>query len=288
MPDYEGTGRPTTRVSARSRQSDLLMQQLGSSMPSTPAPTQRSAADDMGGLSMPAPMSAPNPMTGYDEFDDDDVFDDAQALRFDTSTDTRQGNPMRRRGSGRHLGDSVGSDSMPTRRPAAGMVTNGDELARRQQAFQGMASAPAPSRSPQQEGLTMPRRTPPGMGAQAPTGMDVPGDDDKPRMSLRGRLTQQLIPQQNFVNPITFIRENGGGLTTFGIWLHEYKQIFLILMLIFMVIGMLFTWNISLAAGLIMLLIGMWIENISEEHDATLILICGGLTALIPYILSAT
>lgn len=285
MAYYNGqTGSTTRRASSSGRQSDLLMQQLGTSF-----------SDDS------------------TEDDDKDIFEsmgfDANSttssapLTFDESTDTRVGNPRKRRGNGSRLGNSSGQPRQE-RPHAAGMIQNDAEVARRQQIIQGVASdqmatprqagrpapavrpnpdAPAPGRPNQAMGQVT------GMRLNNQTATSTSEGNGTESLLRNNPLTERIreMRGRRIINPITFVRENGGDLETFGIWLYEYRHLFVALTIIFLAIGMLFNRYISFGAGVAMILVGMWLDRIDDDNDTFLVYICGFVTALLPFVMSA-
>jgi hypothetical protein len=95
------------------------------------------------------------------------------------------------------------------------------------------------------------------------------------------------LRERKFVNPITFVRENGGGLETFGIWLYEYRYLFILLTVLILIVGMLFDRRVSFAAGIGMMLVGSWLGRIDDENDPFTIYICGFIAAVLPFALPA-
>ena len=285
MPYYEGqTGSTTRRPQGGGRQSDLLMQQLGTS--SSEASKSTGDADDFASLG----------------FDGNSTTSSAP-LTFDSSTDTRVGNPRKRRGNGKHLG-TVSGQSRQERPQAAGMIRNDEEIARRQQIIQGVADddMSVPRQRASYDANGMPAVTPsrPVMPASAPrqqmgpvTGirLNTPTatDADEESPFKNNPLTARIreLRGRRFINPITFIQENGGGIETFGIWLYEYRHLFIVLTIIFLIVGMLFDRRISFGAGIVMILVSMWMDRIDDDNDTFLVYLCGFVTALVPFLISA-
>lgn len=289
MPTYDGQNGTTRRPRGGGRQADLLMQQLGTSTPSDDEPSQsRQSASGFDGNSTTS--SAP--------------------LTFDASTDTRVGNPRRRRGTGTRLGNGAAQQQQQQSRPhAAGMIRNDEEVARRQQIIQGVAEESAPRR--QSDGFAMRgapsggvmpasavRPTQPGAPVQsgvqsAPSSISLNGggqaQEEEGGFLQSNPLTDKIRQMRNrkFINPFTFIRDNGGGIETFGIWLYEYRHIFILLAIVFIIIGMLFDRRVSFAAGIAMILVGIWLDRIDDENDTFLAYLCGMVTAILPWIVSS-
>lgn len=291
MPYYDGqNGGTTRRARGGGRQSDLLMQQLGTS-----SSVDSDDADGAGDFSS----------LGFDG----NSTTSSAPLTFDESTDTRIGNPRKRRGNGSRLGNASGQ-ARAERPHAAGMIRNDEEVARRQQIIQGVASdqmsmprnvgsdldevrmsapsiaqprpeAPATSRPRQQMGPVMGIR----LNDEPKTEATNDGESRNPANVLADRLRQ--LRGKRIVNPITFVRENGGGVETLGIWLYEYRQLFIALTIVLLIIGVLFDRRISFGGGIAMILIGIWIGRIDDENDIFNICLCGFLTAMIPFVLTS-
>lgn len=209
-------------------------------------------------------------------------------LVFDESTDTRNGNPRKRRGNGSHLGDSSAPSRSQARQQTAGMIRNDEEVARRQQIIEGVASEPAPIRPApaSQSPSSTPR-----IGISGPIrGISLKSSEsgnDADSLLKNNPLTDRIRQMRGtrIVNPITFVQENGGGLETFGVWLYEYRHLFILLTIIFLAVGILFNRYISFAAGIVMILVGMWLDRIDDDNDTILVYLCGTVAALVPFIL---
>lgn len=292
MPYYEGqTGQTTRRARGGGRQSDLLMQQLGTS--TSDSPKDSAPSNDFEALG----------------FDNNSTTSSAP-LTFDASTDTRVGRPRKRRGNGSHLGNASSQQQAQARPHAAGMIRNDEEVARRQQIIQDVASEDMFSPSSRRPQATTPRpaavaepsrptQVPPARrnAEPQPSGpvMGISNDpsdaspDEGQSVLGANPLTQRIreMRGRHIINPITFIRDNGGGVETFGIWLYEYRQIFVILAIVFLIVGMLFNRYYSLIAGIAIVFVGMWLDRIDDNNDSFLVYLCGIVTALFPFLMPA-
>lgn len=252
----------------------------------------------------------------------DDPFADAMAqpTPLDFANDTRLGEPRVRRGSGARLGDATAASGRPAAQPrqAPGMVSN-TEAFRREELIQGMAAPPSlggdvatvTQRAPQRptSDAMATRLAQQGRRAGAPGGIHGIDIDSEGRRGtgatgpspMRGTLARiraassEIVGAgRGFVAPWTYMAAHGGGLASLGLWLNEEKMMFIPLMIVFLVIGMLFSRYVSLVAGVLFVIIGMWIENLNDDEtvikdrpmDPFIIYICGFMTFALPFIIS--